>query len=453
MVEVEIVDTPELGDRSYVAHDRQTAVVVDPQRDIDRIEAVLDALKLRCAFVAETHVHNDYVSGGLELARRTGATYLLSGAEELPFERRGVADGDEFASGPLRVRVVATPGHTFDHVAYVIDDGTAPAAFTGGSLLYGSVGRPDLLGAEHTEALARLQFHSARRLGELLTDDVPVYPTHGFGSFCSSGNIAITSASTIGAERVRNDAFATGDEDTFVARLIAALAAYPAYYAHMGPRTREGPTAADLSPVRRVDPGELRQRIARGEWVVDLRGRVAFAHDHLTGTISIGLDTSFSTYLGWLIPWETPLTLVGETEGEVADAQRQLVRIGIDRPAGSAVGAIGDLGTSEARRGYPVIGFDELSTLPDLVIIDVRRADERREGHLAGSFHFPIHELLARVDEIPEGRLAVHCASGYRAAIAASLLDGYGRDVVLINDDWANATTLGHILVTPGPGA
>jgi glyoxylase-like metal-dependent hydrolase (beta-lactamase superfamily II)/rhodanese-related sulfurtransferase len=450
VVEVEVIETPELGDRSYVAHDGVTAVVVDPQRDIDRIEGLLEARRLRCACVAETHVHNDYVSGGSELARRSGATYLLSAAEELPVEHRAVTDGDVFTTGRLRLRVVATPGHTFDHVAYVIDDGSTPAVFTGGSLLYGSVGRPDLLGAEHTETLARLQFRSARRLGELLDDKVSVYPTHGFGSFCSSGDTSPTPAGTIGDERCRNDVFASPNEDAFAARLVAGLTAYPAYYAHMGRQNREGAAPVDLSPVGRVDAGELEKRVAAGEWVVDLRSGVAFAHTHLAGTISIALDTSFATYLGWLIPWGTPLTLVATTEREVAEAQRQLVRIGIDRLAGSAVGTMPDLASAEALRSYPVIGFADLPVAPDLVVVDVRRADERQDGHVVGSFHLPVHDLLARHDELPSGRLAVHCASGYRAAIAASLLDAFGHDVVLIDDDWANAAPSGLPVVTPG---
>jgi glyoxylase-like metal-dependent hydrolase (beta-lactamase superfamily II)/rhodanese-related sulfurtransferase len=449
VVNVEVVETPELGDRSYVAHDGTTAVVIDPQRDIDRIEGLLIAHRLRCAFVAETHVHNDYVSGGLELSRRTGATYLLAAGEPLRFERHAVGDGDELPAGRMRLRVVATPGHTFDHVAYVVDDGGAPVAFTGGSLLFGSVGRTDLLGARHTATLARLQFRSARQLAGMLADDVPVYPTHGFGSFCSSGNVAAARTSTIGAERARNDAFALDDEDAFVTRLVAGLTAYPAYYAHVGPINRGGPAPADLSPVGRIDRAELSKRIASGEWVVDLRTPAAFAHAHLAGTISIALDMSFSTYLGWLIPWGTPLTLMGATEDVVAAAQRQLVRIGIDRPAGAWTGAIDDLAAEEALRGYPVIGFADLATARDVVVVDVRRHEERQAGHLAGSFHLPVHDLLTRLDDLPEGRLALHCASGYRAAIAASLLDGIGRDVLLVEDDWENAAASGLALVTP----
>lgn len=156
MVHVEVVSTEELGDRSYVAHDGETALVVDPQRDIDRVESLLADLGLRCTLVLETHVHNDYVSGGLELAARTGATYVLSADDTVAFERHGVADGDELHVGRLRVTVVATPGHTDGHISYVVDDGEGTSvAFTGGSLLYGSVGRTDLVDPQRTDELTR----------------------------------------------------------------------------------------------------------------------------------------------------------------------------------------------------------------------------------------------------------------------------------------------------------
>jgi hydroxyacylglutathione hydrolase len=203
---VAVIETSELGDRSYIAHDGETAVVVDPQRDLDRVEALVDELGVRVALVAETHIHNDYVTGGFELARRTGAVYLVAAADEIEFARDAVSDGDERRVGSLTMRVVATPGHTNTHLSYIVDDGQSPpAVFTGGSLLFGSVGRTDLVDPGRTEELTRAQFHSARRLADLLADDAAVYPTHGFGSFCSSAATGGV-ASTIGAERARNDA-------------------------------------------------------------------------------------------------------------------------------------------------------------------------------------------------------------------------------------------------------
>jgi glyoxylase-like metal-dependent hydrolase (beta-lactamase superfamily II)/rhodanese-related sulfurtransferase len=442
-MQVEVVSTDELGDRSYIAHDGEVALVVDPQRDIDRLETVLAEQGVRCVLVAETHIHNDYVSGGLELTRRTGATYVVAAGDDVTFDRRSVGDGDELMAGRLHVRVVATPGHTDGHLAYVVEDGEGPpVVFTGGSLLYGSVGRTDLVDPDRTDELTRAQYHSARRLAELLADDVAVYPTHGFGSFCSSGSSASDTESTIGIERGRNDSLVIDDEDTFVATLVAGLTAYPSYYAHMGARNRDGAGPADLSPPEPTDPVELARRIGEGEWVVDLRSKTAFAAEHLVGTIGIGLGQHFATYLGWLIPWKTPLTLIAETPQQITDAQRQLVRIGIDRPRGAAVGTPDELAADLALRSYPTATFDELARENDAIVLDVRRDDERARGHIPGSIHIPLHALLTRLDELPAGRLWVHCASGYRASIATSLLDRDGRDVVLVDDDFEHAKDL-----------
>lgn len=443
LVQVEVVSTDELGDRSYIAHDGEAAMVIDPQRDIDRIETVLADHALRCVVVAETHIHNDYVSGGLELAKRTGAAYLVAASDDVGFDRHSVEDGDELTAGRLHITVVATPGHTDGHLAYVVTGGDGPpVVFTGGSLLFGSVGRTDLVDPARTDELSRAQYQSVRHLASLLSDDVAVYPTHGFGSFCSSGSSTSDTESTIGMERIRNDALVADDEDAFVARLVAGLTAFPSYYAHMGARNRDGAGPVDLSPPAHTDPVELARRITAGEWVVDLRSRTAFATEHLAGTIGISLGQDFATYLGWLIPWETPLTLLAETAGQVADAQRQLVRIGIDRPSGAAVGPPKDLANEVALRSYQTATFDNLARQRDAVVLDVRRDDERANGHIPGSTHIPLHALTDRLGEVPAGRLWVHCASGYRAAIAASLLDRAGRDVVLVDDDIEHAEAL-----------
>jgi glyoxylase-like metal-dependent hydrolase (beta-lactamase superfamily II)/rhodanese-related sulfurtransferase len=443
VVRVEVVSTDELGDRSYVVHDGEVALVVDPQRDIDRVEKLLSDLDLRCGLVAETHIHNDYVSGGLELARRSGAPYLVSAADDVAFGRQPVADGDELRAGRLHVMVVATPGHTDGHVSYVVDDGDGPeVVFTGGSLLFGSVGRTDLVDPQRTVELTRAQYRSTRHLALLLADDVAIYPTHGFGSFCSSGSTTGDTDSTVGAERSRNDALVIDDEDEFVAKLVAGLTAFPSYYVHMGPRNRQGAGPVDFSTPEPTDAHELRRRISGGQWVVDLRSRTAFAAEHLGGTIGIGLGQDFATYLGWLIPWGTPLTLIGESAEQISSAQRQLVRIGIDRPDGAAVGRPADLTVDGGLRHYPTATFKDLAGEHDGVVLDVRRDDERRQGHIPGSVHIPLQSLLERTVDLPAGRLWVHCASGYRASIAASLLDRAGRDVVLIDDDFENAKDL-----------
>lgn len=449
MVDVAVVQTSELGDRSYIAHDGHVAIVVDPQRDLDRLQAVLNERGLRCAMVLETHIHNDYVSGGLQLAHQHNAPYAVNAADEVAFERHGVADGDELSVGGMRVRVVATPGHTDTHLAFVISGGPGPAAvFTGGCLLYGSVGRTDLVDPARTEELTRAQYRSAHRLVDLLDDDAGIFPTHGFGSFCSAGSRSGGEDSTVGQEKARNDAFTATNEDTFVAQLVAGLTAHPAYYAYMGARNRAGAGPVDLSAPQQVSPTELRERISAGEWVVDLRDRTAYAAEHLVGTISIALSQQFATYLGWLIPWGMPLTLIGETPQQITDAQRQLVRIGIDRPDGAATGKLRDLADGVATRSYRRITFAGLAAAQQagetLTLLDVRRADERALGAIPGSVHIPLHCLLDRLGDVPPGPLAVHCASGFRAGIAASLLDRAGHDVVHIDDEYAVAVTSGQ---------
>jgi glyoxylase-like metal-dependent hydrolase (beta-lactamase superfamily II)/rhodanese-related sulfurtransferase len=447
---VETIETSELGDRSYVVHDDRIAVVVDPQRDIDRVEKLLAERGLTVAAVAETHLHNDYVTGGLELARRSGAPYLVSGKDDVGFDRHPVSDGDQIRYGDLVLEVIATPGHTFNHLSYAVRpaDGHGPAAvFTGGSLLYGSVGRTDLLGQEHADALTRAQFHSARRLADRLGDDTGVFPTHGFGSFCSSGPAAGGASSTIGEERHRNDALTVQDEDRFVEQLLAGLTAYPAYYAHMGVRNAAGPEAPDLSPPAPVDAAELRRRIEAGDWVVDLRTRTLYAASHVPGTVCIELGDQFSTYVGWLLPWDVPVTLLAETPEQVADAQRQLVRIGIERPGGAAVGSVQELSDGREPVGFPRVTFADVEQrgTDGITVLDVRRADERAESAVRGSAHVPIHSLVHRLDEVPEGQLWVYCASGFRATIAASILERAGRDVVLIDDEYDNAKKLGLV--------
>lgn len=458
MHNVVTIATPGLGDRSYLAHDGSHGIVVDAQRDIGRFLAAADDAGVGITHVLETHIHNDYVTGGYALARQAGAAYLVAASEEVGFDRTPARDGEPFGAGTLTVTPVHTPGHTPGHMSYVVAErgGEPFAVFTGGSMLFGAVGRTDLVSPDQTDRLTRAQYHSVRRLAGELPDEAAVYPTHGFGSFCSATPTSGDS-STIGRQRLVNTALRHADEDTFVKDLLAGLTAYPAYYAHMGPANRGGPAAPDLTPPAPASPAGLRQRIEAGEWVVDLRSRRAFASLHLAGTVSVELGDPFATYLGWVLPWGAPLTLVGESPEQVAQAQLQLARIGIDTVPAAATGPVTEL--AGGRTGsYPVTDFPGLATAwgrpgqvpgrPGLVVLDVRRPDEWQSGHLAGALHIPFWELAGRAGELPPGQVWVHCASGFRAAIGASVLDRAGRDVVHVDDDWDRAADTG-LPVTP----
>ncbi|MGC9378861.1 MBL fold metallo-hydrolase [Streptomyces sp. MH13] len=450
------VDTLEfegLGNRSYLAGGPDAAVVVDPPRDIDQVIAAAARRGVRIASVAETHVHNDYVTGGLELARVTGARYLVPAGAHVSFARTPVADGDTVTVDEgLVLRALTTPGHTPHHTSYVLEeDGRGVAAFTGGSLLIGTVGRPDLVEPRLTERLARAQHASAHRLADTLDDEVPVLPTHGFGSFCSSSR-AGGGASTIGKERETNDALNL-DVDTFVAQMLAGLEDVPAYYAHMGPANAAGPAPVDLTPPGRADAEEIASRLAAGEWVVDLRSRTAFAEGHVAGSFNFEGEGNFATYLAWLIPWGKPVTLLADTPEQITDAQRELARVGIDRPAAAATGDPADwVRKGERLASFPRARFADLADVrergDDVVVLDVRRDSERAGGYLDGSVHIPVHELHGRIGEVPSGTVWVHCAGGMRAAIAASLLDGAGRDVVAVDDGFEAAADAGLSLTS-----
>lgn len=449
------IDTPTLGDRSYVVHDGEVAFVVDPQRDTDRVTALLDEHGVRLTHVFETHIHNDYVTGGLALARATGAAYVVNADDDVSFDRTPARDGDTFRVGErMQVTALATPGHTFTHLSYALTVDGAPlddarAVFSGGSLLYGDTGRPDLLGPDHTDALVRHQHASAHRLAALLPDEAGVFPTHGFGSFCSATQ-SEADESNIGRERKDNPVLTQGEE-SYVRDLLDGLGAWPAYYVHMSPANAAGPDGADLSTPRRADAAELRRRIDAGEWVVDLRNRTAFAAGHAPGTYNFGLDGSFATYLGWLIPWGTPVTLLGETAADVAEAQRELVRIGIDRPAAHATGGPGEWSDRDLA-SFPVATFADLADVRhhrEVCVLDVRRTDEHAAARIAGAVNIPIHELLGRIEEVPEAEVWVHCAAGYRASVAASVLSSAGHRLVAIDDDFENAAKVGLHLVGP----
>ncbi len=401
--------------------------MVDPQRDIDRVLAASARRGVRITHVFETHIHNDYVTGGLALARVTGAAYCVNAADEVTFDRVPVGDGDAIGVGDaMTVRVIATPGHTFTHLAYVLQDATtgrAAAVFTGGSLLHGSTGRPDLLGAGHRAALAAAQHASAQRLAAERPDDTPVCPTHGFGSFCAATqataarNVAtqITgAASTIGEEKLVNPVLRLAEEQ-YVTELLAGLDAYPAYYAHMGPANAAGPDLIDLSPPAVADAAQLAARIAAGEWVVDLRRRRAFAAGHVAGSLSFEHGSDFTNYLGWLIPWGTALTLLGESPGQVAAAQRDLARIGIDRLAGAATGGPQDWAGGRPPASFPTASFADLIAVRHhrpVTVLDVRRRLEWADGHIDGALHIPLPDLPNRLGEIPRTRSGCAAARG-----------------------------------------
>ena len=429
--------TDELGDSTYIIVSGDQAAVVDAQRDVDRCESAIVSLGVRLVAVLETHVHNDYLSGGRELAGRASASYLIprdSGYES----GRAVFEGDEIEVGGIRLRPLFTPGHTPHHLSYEIALGDEVLGLlSGGSVLVGAVGRSDLISPELTESLTRQQYRSAAKIAEL-PDPAVIGPTHGAGSFCTSSPASDETWTTVAKEKDRNPAFLIDDEDEFVRRQLGGLAPYPAYYAQMAPINRSGPRPWRPAPLHEVAPDRLSGLIAGGAVMVDVRPRAHFAREHLAGSINVELDGPFSAYLGWIFDWGSKFIVIASTEQEAQEAARQAARIGIDRiegwvkAGGWAPGAVG-------LSSYPSITMaefkNEQSGAGEQRVLDVRQDSEWSAGHLPGALHVPIQHLPAQAPELAAqpGTTYVHCASGYRAAIAASLLKAAGADVVHIN--------------------
>jgi glyoxylase-like metal-dependent hydrolase (beta-lactamase superfamily II)/rhodanese-related sulfurtransferase len=437
MIRIITIETPSLGDRSYVAHDGSKAVVIDPQRDIDRVLDVLDEHSLDVTHVVETHVHNDYVTGGHALATMLDAAYCLNADDQVHFDRVGLADGDEFASGIMRVRALLTPGHTPTHLSYVLLDeqGEAVGVFTGGSMLFGTVGRPDLIGPHMTMELARSQYHSVRRIAAEVDDAASVHPTHGFGSHCSATQ-ATKQSSTVGLEKGDNPALVKSEEE-FLTELIGGLTPYPTYYRHMAPANVLGPAAFDPTPPQDFDLDRVAALLSEGAWVIDLRNRRDFNASFLRGALNAELRNDLANYLGWMVPFEEHLVLVGDDEGVLAEAQRMLARIGFDRLRGRLVAGSGAFAGHELERTIPISNFDGLELLDDdaRTVLDVRDTWEFESGHHRDAVHVPFHELPDRLGEVPTGRpVWIYCATGARATMAASFLARNGHDVVLIDD-------------------
>jgi len=431
------IETPSLGDRSYVAHDGSSAVVIDPQRDIDRILDVLHEHSLTLTHVVETHVHNDYVTGGHALATKLDAAYCLNAADKVQFERTGLNDGDVLTSGSMSLRALLTPGHTPTHLSYVLldADGRDVGVFTGGSMLFGTVGRTDLIGADMTMELSRSQYRSVRRIAAEVDDAAAVHPTHGFGSYCSATQ-ATKQSSTVGLERSDNPALVRTEEE-FLTELIGGLTPYPTYYRHMAPANVLGPSAFDPTPPAEFDLDRVAALLRDGAWVIDLRNRRDFNASFLRGSINAELRNDLPNYLGWMVPFEEHLVLIGDDATVLGEAQRMLSRIGFDRLQGRLIAQAGGFDGHDLEHTTQISNFDGLELVVEdaRVVLDVRDTWEFESGHHRDAVHIPFHDLPDRVGEIPTGRpVWVYCATGARATIAASFLVRSGHDAVLIDD-------------------
>ena len=438
-----MVVTQGLGDNSYLLCSQGQGVLVDPQRDAWRFLAAAEKRRVRVTHVLETHVHNDYVSGALEVRAASGAEICAPAGGSYGFDHRPLGDGDEISLGDLRLAAIATPGHTPEHLAYAVFEGASSdpsALLTGGSLIVGSAGRTDLLGADRSNELTRAQYRTMRRLASL-PDETLVLPTHGGGSFCAAGAAGDRRTSTIGQERATNPALRETDESTFVHDRLTGLLSYPAYYRFMAAINRQGAAVLGNPPaVNPLAPESFAKQGALPAYVIDLRRRADYADGHIPSSLNVELSSSFATYVGWVVPFDAQLVLV-VPEPEAASAQKaalQLLRIGYDHVVGYLDGGI-DAWRKQDRpvRSYPTATVSDLCAASQAgggpLVLDVRQPAEWATGRFRGSVGIFMGDLPDHLDEVSRDREAwVICASGQRASVAASLLDGAGVPVRLV---------------------
>lgn len=419
--------------------------VVDPRRDVDAYLAFAREHGVRVAHVLETHIHADYASGAAELARRTGAELHLSAYDdgeryEVTFPHRELRDDDEVVLGRVRLRAVHTPGHTPEHLSFLVYDdeagGRDPVRFlTGDFLLMGSLGRPDLLGEDAKRALSGALYDSVRRVVPGLPDSLRIHPAHGSGSMCGGG-MSEESERSLGEEREQNPFLDPElDRESFIDRLLDTLPPYPDYYLRMKERNAGG---ADFErpwpePVA-MDPRALRTAMEEGAVLIDTRHQLAFGGGHIPGALGIGLDPDLSTWAGWVAPYDRPLLLVVDHPGDVPAAVTRLARVGLDRIDGWLDGAMDAW----------ITGAGSIEVVPQwsprlvrerqgdgLVVLDVRSDEEWDAGHIEGALHIMGGHLEDELHRLPDGgaEVAVVCGTGYRSTVAASVLqrNGYTR--------------------------
>jgi glyoxylase-like metal-dependent hydrolase (beta-lactamase superfamily II)/rhodanese-related sulfurtransferase len=436
------ISTESLGDHSYIVVVGEDAVAIDIQRDLDRFDDVLSGIDAALVAVFETHIHNDYVSGGKRFADNHGALYALPAKSGAPYDHTPLSDGDVIPVGPWEMRAMHTPGHTFNHTSYVLESPGGPVAiFSGGSMLVGAVGRSDLLGPDYTEQLLNDQFDSMHRIAADLPDKSLVAPTHGAGSFCAAGDVAATT-STIATEKLQNPALTAPSAAVFGMSQLMGYRQFPAYYRHMAPANLEPVGAPPVDPLPAISQGEF----SHGTTIVDVRPFVDFAAGHIPRSLSFVASNDDAVYMGWTLEWGSPLILVGDSAQ--ADAVRvHLQRIGWDNvvgridPSELSLFADGDLATTE------IVDFAAIGSAATHNMLDVRDPVEHAVGVLPGADLAHLATVAGDPDAFAtDEKVFVYCASGYRAGIAASFIEAAGGTPVVVKD---NLEKFRGTLVTP----
>ena len=414
-----------LGNSSYVVDlGEGRGLVIDPVRDVESYARFAGEHHLELAYSLETHLHADFVSGSRELAK-IGATILAPRGADLAFPHRPLEADEEYDLSGLTLRAVGTPGHTPEHLAYLLLDGRTPKAlFSGGALIVGSVARTDLISPEQTEPLARALFRALRERILSLPDELPVYPTHGAGSFCSAPGTG-ERTTTIGRERASNPLLSAPDEDDFLRLLTAGLGSYPDYFLRLREVNRRGPAVygSDLPDLAQLTPAQLQAAVDAGAELIDVRPISQFAAGHIPGSLSIALRPAFASWLGWIVDADRALVFVAGADQDRGEVVRQCLKIGYEHLRGELAGGMQSwlaLGRLEERT--------ELSSdapAQHAPILDVRQTSEYEAGHVPGANHVELGSLAEQADSVAADPV-VMCGHGERAMTGASLLEREG---------------------------
>jgi glyoxylase-like metal-dependent hydrolase (beta-lactamase superfamily II)/rhodanese-related sulfurtransferase len=427
-----------LAHASYMLGSEGEAAVVDPQRDVEIYLKAAEQQGLQIRHIFETHLHADFVSGHLELAKRTGAKIYIGAQAGATFPHVALQDGSEVRFGKLRITVLETPGHTPEGVCLVVsDEGKSPAPWavlTGDTLFIGDVGRPDLSRTHTPQQLAGNLYDSLHGKMMRLNDHVLVYPAHGAGSLCGR-NMRAERSSTIGTERLTNYALQIKSRDEFIRQLTENLPSRPEYFLEDAQINRAGaPALSEMPDLPPITAAELNGFLQQGVFVLDIRPNADFAAAHVPGSINIALSGQFASWAGAIMGLNARPVLVADTPEQYSESRLRLARVGIEDPRGFLQGGV----AAWKQAGFPVadvpqITVQELSRRnQNLQVLDVRREAEWQAGHIEGAEWFPLDNFRISAPELdPSAPVAVHCQGGYRSMIACSLLQRAGMEHIM----------------------
>lgn len=437
-----------LGNSTYLLDlGEGRALVMDPERDLRQVRAEASRRGLAIAYAVETHLHADFISGVAELAEIEGATVLAPEVGPRGFAHTGLTDGQSVDMGRFTLEALHTPGHSPEHLSYLLlEDGELAGIFTGGSLMVGTAGRTDLVSPEMTVPLARAQYRSLQRLMEF-PDTTPVWPTHGAGSFCSAGGSG-ERVTTIGAERSTNPLLQAEGEDAFVEALLGSLGTFPDYFLRLGEINKSGPAVLHGEPgLTPLSAAAVEELMTAGAQVIDARQPADYAAGHVPGSVSITFRPVFATWLGWLATTDRPVVIVRAPDQDPADIATEAAKVGFDTLAGELEG--GYPAWTRAHAGADHVALLEPAEMLDRLqagaaVLDIRQSGEYLAGHVPGAVNIELGYLADNLASVPEGPVVVMCGHGERAMGAASILAGSGRTGIAVFNggptDWAAAS-------------